>query len=369
MRECGGVIELECLPRQSVSFELPLTEASGDSYINIYVKFGSDTVSEEQLILSQTSFELANIEENSSINLLKIDKKSSKEYLVVEFNGGFLRLNQRNGEVEEYNAFGTEYMLNTAQAKYGRGFLPHIARAPIDNDKYLLSAWGKQGLLESEFSLVSQKAKVLERHIQVVSEFSHTNGLALRFRCTRTIDVYSDGRLDFNFTLKNRLPFARYKLPRFGVRFVMPKTFSETEYFGTGEHEALADFSEHVRLGIYKVKVGDFEERHIKPQESGSRLGTRFVRFTNNKTKAALLIEAKNAPMYFKASNNFTEDFAKAKHQEDLPRRELTAVSIDAYLRAAGSASCGPAPFAPHDTQFGGSPLQFDFRIMPKRGD
>jgi beta-galactosidase len=149
----------------------------------------------------------------------------------------------------------------------------------------------------------------------------------------------------------------------------MPKHFKDTEYFGFGDMESLADFSEHTLLGLYRTKVGEFEEPHIKPQESGSRRGTRYARVTSSKTGAGLLIEADGTPLYFKASKNFTEDFARAKHREDLPVRDVTAVSLDGYLRAAGSNSCGPEPFSPHNKLLGQNPIGFGFRITPIRSD
>ena len=352
-----------------MEFELPITIKTGDVYINFEVLKDGLAVSEEQIILSTANLVLEDIAKESNTNLMSVDKKISKEYVVISFNGGCLRVNQRSGEIDEYTAHGQEYMLTSQDAKFGRGFTPHIARAPIDNDKYIVKDWKKQGLLESDFSLSSQKIKTMESHVLISSKFKHSNGLLARLNVLREIKVYSDGRLDIEFTLKNKAPFTKYKLPRFGVRFVMPKQFSQTEYFGFGDMESLDDFTEHTLLGLYKTKVGEFEEPHIKPQESGSRRGVRFARVTTSKTGAGLLIEASGAPLYFKASKNFTEDFAKAAHQEDLPKREVTAISLDKYMRPAGSGICGPQPFAPHDKLFGAKDIEFAFRITPIRSD
>ncbi len=103
-------------------------------------------------------------------------------------------------------------------------------------------------------------------------------------------------------------------VPRIGVRFRLPKTMNNVEYFGKGPDENYVDRASGSKVGLYKTTAEDMYVPYTRPQENGHRSDTRWVAMTGDKN--GLLIVADNT-IGFNALRNSVEDFdsEEAKHR------------------------------------------------------
>ena len=95
-------------------------------------------------------------------------------------------------------------------------------------------------------------------------------------------------------------------VPRIGVRFRLPVTMNNVEYFGKGPYENYIDRASGSKIGKYKTTADDMYVPYTRPQENGHRTDTRWLAFTNGEN--GLLVVA-DSTIGFNALRNSVEDF------------------------------------------------------------
>jgi hypothetical protein len=108
--------------------------------------------------------------------------------------------------------------------------------------------------------------------------------------------------------------------------------------------------------------VKQFNEPYIRPQENGTRCEVRWLELTDEQGRGMRVAGA--LPLCFCAHEYAPETLAAAKHQEDLHDDGAVFLSVDGFVRGAGSSSCGPDTLEQYwiDLSFG---LEFTFTITP----
>ena len=95
-------------------------------------------------------------------------------------------------------------------------------------------------------------------------------------------------------------------VPRIGVRFRIPKTMNNVQYFGKGPDENYIDRASGSKVGLYSTTAEDMYVPYTRPQENGHRSDTRWVALTGGNN--GLIIVADNT-FGFNALRNSVEDF------------------------------------------------------------
>ena len=107
---------------------------------------------------------------------------------------------------------------------------------------------------------------------------------------------------------------AKLNVPRIGVRFRVPKSWENVEYYGRGPAENYIDRCAGSPVGIYRSTVSELYFPYVRPQENGHHTDTRWVRLTDGKGHG-LLIEA-DETVGFNALHNSVEDFDSEETRE-----------------------------------------------------
>jgi beta-galactosidase len=129
-------------------------------------------------------------------------------------------------------------------------------------------------------------------------------------------------------------------LPRLGVRLALPRDLDTVAWYGCGPGEAYPDSRKHVRVGQYKLSVGEMQTPYTHPQENGSRIDVRTATITSAGGKG---IRIDGAPLFALTARPWTsDDLDAAKHPFELTPRGRLYVNIDYQQSGVGSASCGP---------------------------
>ena len=95
-------------------------------------------------------------------------------------------------------------------------------------------------------------------------------------------------------------------VPRIGVRFRLPASMNQVEYFGRGPAENYLDRNAGSMVGLYKSTAEELYFPYVRPQENGHHTDTRWVSLSTG--KKGLLIQADNT-IGFNALRNSIEDF------------------------------------------------------------
>lgn len=347
------------LPGEKYTFEIfsdALAKYDSDVFVNFTYtdKNTGFEIAKEQLTIFVAEQKCEKID--SVANIKKVNN-----IIEVKFNDGVALFDKNKGLVS-YKVNDVEF-LNQNPIDEMYGFVPHIFRGKIDNDRYLQIFWSIIGLEEAKAKFVS---------CRVVKEFGQTI-IRTRYRfvtrclfilATATVDYVldKDGNIYVTAKLAKTCPLTN-QLPRFGVHAEFNSNFENIEYFGRGPEENYSDFCEHSPVGVYKTNVSKMAHKYIKPQDSGNRGDTRYSVLMNDKGNC-VKFSAQSKLFNFNANHFTLNQLIKANHIEDLPDVDTTFISIDGYVRGTGSGSCGPAPSKEHLIEFNcGYPLSYSFKV------
>ena len=212
-------------------------------------------------------------------------------------------------------------------------------RAPTDNDRSLKREWQALHLHDYTVKVYDTAVTPFSDRTEITASLSF--GWAFRepfARAEMRYTVCGSGELrvqcDAEFS-----PDVSF-LPRFGLRFFLPKTMQTVEYFGSGPFESYVDKHRASHIARFTSAFDTMHEDYIRPQENSSHCFCRYV--TVSSPESALRIESPK-PFSFNASPYTQEELTEKCHNFELERAPYHTLCVDAYMAGVGSASCGPA--------------------------
>ncbi|MBR4452182.1 MAG: hypothetical protein IKS39_10135 [Clostridia bacterium] len=328
--------DIEPCESKAYPLDLKLPKENCDIHINVYYYDGDNEIAFEQIALREKYAVALPAKE------FKLSVADKAKTCAVKAGSVKVTFDKESGYISSITKNKTE-LINQTPAK-AAGFRPNIYRAVTDNDVRRWDDWRKAGYADYDCILDSFKVKDKGNAADVKVRYT------LKGKdCKKPIGkVAVDYSVKANGTIDVKASFApenfrdAYKdIPRFGLTLEMPEDFKGVEYYGMGPDENLSDFYAQSILGIYETDVESMYEPYVRPQESGNRCGVRYVKISNEAGSGLEFAFKKN---YFSFNaRNYTQDLLeKAGHIEDLHSENTVAVNIDGFLRAAGTASCGP---------------------------
>ncbi len=236
----------------------------------------------------------------------------------------------------------------------------NIWRAPTDNDQYISVEWVKAGYNEAQTRVL--KASAVERNGAVVITAEIALAAVFRERIATIhacFTVNRRGEISSELTVQKNgdMPF----LPRFGVRFFLPKACDQAEYYGYGPTESYEDKHYATRLGLFKTTAAENYADTIMPQENGSHYRCDYVTVTN--AQGGGLCVLSETPFSMNLSPYTQEELTAKRHNYELEESDYTVLCADYRLSGIGSNSCGPELLPEYrldETDF-----RFSFQILP----
>lgn len=220
----------------------------------------------------------------------------------------------------------------------------NIWRAPTDNDRKIRRIWA-----EAQYDRVVTRCyrtgcTLQEDNGRVYAKIDSTLSLAPVYM-QRILDihavwrVWADGSVDVRLDVKKNPVFPR--LPRFGVRMVLPERMEQVTYYGLGPMESYTDKHRAACHGIFEGTPDSLFEDYIKPQENGSHWDVSYVALSDG---SRTLSAASAVPFSFNASRYTQEELTEKSHNFELIPSGHTILCLDYRQDGIGSNSCGPEP-------------------------
>ncbi|HVE16199.1 MAG TPA: beta-galactosidase domain 4-containing protein, partial [Chthoniobacterales bacterium] len=230
---------------------------------------------------------------------------------------------------------------------------PNFWRVPTDNDL----GWQQPKLRIAEWKDAVGKATLTSLTGETTDEGGRiTASLALPFKSASTTLTYtlrSDGSLKVEMTLDLGGDKGTPELPRVGVEFALPGSWSHVEWFGRGPQENYRDRKTGAFVGRYTSTVNDWITPYVRPQENGNRTDLRWLKLTNA-SGTGLLVQSDGAPFGATAWPYTQEDLETATHDHLLPHRDTITVNVDGFQIGVGG-----------DTSWG-LPVHDQYRLKDK---
>ena len=204
-------------------------------------------------------------------------------------------------------------------------------------------------------------AKAFSDRVEAAVKYRLALGMETWYECTVQYGIYPDGTVRVTPTLTRKLRGGK-DLPRFGVTVELPAAFSNVEYLGRGERENMCDFRAHAPFGLYKSTVAEMHENYIRPQDNGNHGGTKRLLLTDENGTGVQIL---GAPKFSFSVHNYTQSLlCEAKHREDVYAQNTTFLSVDGFMRGAGTNACGPDTLEKYRFTFQ-KELKFSFWMQP----
>lgn len=327
----SGKVSLDIEPQASKEFTVPVGNLKPQAGTEYFVNFNVTTVEKEPLI--PIGHEIACDQFRLPIENPKKTFKTSGPKLTVSTNGDNLSassskvnfvFNRKTGIVTSYKVDGTEYFSE------GFGIQPNFWRAPTDNDygngmPKRLQVWKESSknfnVTDATVTMDGNNAEVNVNYLlpagnlYIVNYTIYPSGavnVAARFTST-DMDAaqteVSEATRTATFTPGRdaaRKEASKLNVPRIGVRFRLPASMNQVEYFGRGPAENYLDRNTGSMIGLYKSTAEELYFPYVRPQENGHHTDTRWVSLSTG--KKGLLIQADNT-IGFNALRNSIEDF------------------------------------------------------------
>ncbi len=209
-----------------------------------------------------------------------------------------------------------------------------LFRAPTDNDVDLLQRSTMAGFTDQREEILSVERTELQLKVR-----TRITCKAGSFLCIDTYEYCSRGVL---VTSRLRCEKGRGDLPRFGKAFRLDEGFDRVEYYGRNG-ESYADMKEQSPIEMVSCQVSDMTEPNIRPQESGNRCDCQWSSISNGQLRISFW--AVERPYELGVKPYSDRQLLVMKHRED-ENITGTYVTISAFQRGIGTASCGPATAA-----------------------
>ena len=327
----SGKVSLDIEPQASKEFTVPVGNLKPQAGTEYFVNFNVTTVEKEPLI--PIGHEIACDQFRLPIESPKKAFKISGPKLTVSTNGDNLSassskvnfvFNRKTGIVTSYKVDGTEYFSE------GFGIQPNFWRAPTDNDygngmPKRLQVWKESSknfnvtdatvTMDGNNAVVNVNYLLPAGNLYIVNYTIYPSGavnVAARFTST-DMDAaqteVSEATRTATFTPGRdaaRKEASKLNVPRIGVRFRLPASMNQVEYFGRGPAENYLDRNAGSMVGLYKSTAEELYFPYVRPQENGHHTDTRWVSLSTG--KKGLLIQADNT-IGFNALRNSIEDF------------------------------------------------------------
>ena len=180
---------------------------------------------------------------------------------------------------------------------------------------------------------------------------------------TTTYVIYTDGSIDVRATFTTADDF---RLPRLGLQTMLSPALENVSWYGRGPIENWPDRKDAAYVGRYTSTVTDMEEFYVRAQSMGERCDTRWLTLTDKGGKG-LRVESYGKTFDFCALHVTDRDLNDVKYGHRIPeiRRAEVVLTLDAWVRGIGNASCGPGPLPAYDYKPGTHTL--NVRLSPIR--
>lgn len=306
-----------------IALEYTLPEC-GNAYLNLSFMKGENEIGHAQFPLREETVntapapmgEVKVTEEDESYTV----KTADTEYVICKSTLTFLSVKKNGKEL----------------LKAPSGI--QIWRAPTDNEKDWRGTWCWG------FGFHNAKAKTYETFAEcdgktavIKAPFAMTatkNPVALRGDATYT---FTGEGIEISLDMK-RTDRAPDVIPRFGVRFILDKSFHKVTYNGYGPYESYIDTHAASLIGEYEDTVDGMFTPYIKPQENGNRYNCTMAKVEGTDEEITVIGNGFD----FSAIPYTAEVMSNTAHNHGLPESDLTVLSIDYRQNGIGSHSCGP---------------------------
>lgn len=237
---------------------------------------------------------------------------------------------------------------------------PTFWRASTDNDNgyqqsYTAGVW----LAASVARKCTDVAMDIGKE-QVDVTFTYTFSIAEKLQVQTIYSVFPDGAIRVKAVYQGAEDLP--DLPTFALTFRTSAAYSNLEWFAQGPEENYADRNKGARLCRFQNTVETNGTAYVRPQESGTRTGVRWLKLTDVKG-SGIELHSDDKPITCNASPHTALEIEQANHAYELPPVHYTVLTVSGKQMGVGGDDSWGAPVHPEHTLTSDGDHSFTFTI------
>ncbi|MDE3184384.1 MAG: DUF4981 domain-containing protein [Bacteroidota bacterium] len=269
--------------------------------------------------------------------------------------------NHKDGLLHQYIVDENEFI------KEGYDLKPNFWRPPTDNDfganlqKHLIN-WKRAShtytLLGFTIDSSDSKNIKLDMHYSLPDVYAYLD---------ISYEMNGDGIIKVKECMHADPSKQEPMLFKFGMQMMLPKEYSNMEWYGRGPSENYWDRKDAAFVGVYNQTVDQQFGNYVRPQETGNKTDVRWVKLTNEKGRGLMI--AGDTVLNISARHYLDEDLDEGlekhnAHPGELKQRDLTTLSIDLEQTGVGGInSWGTWPLKQYRMEY--KDYSYSFVIRP----
>lgn len=288
-------------------------------------------------------------------SLSKISVSDTPNALNIKGDEFSVSFDKNNRILTSLNYAGREMMYNQSGLQFN--WFRNVSNDKYTDQKYYETVF-ETPLFTYQTNKDGNSVTVLYNSTAIIK-----NDRVIRVPIWIKYEIYSNGVIDVDasFTLTDNREIVR----RLGLQMILPKDYTNIQYYGHGPHENYIDRKASTFVGLYKTTPDEMASEHyVRTQSLGNREEIRWVSLTNNQNKGLKIISKNN--LNFSALHFSDIDIAKTTHDFELEkiRKPEIYLNLDCIQQGLGNASCGPRPLPKYLIPVN-TPMSYSFRIEP----
>jgi beta-galactosidase len=336
-------------------------------FLNVYYKNKKDEgmvpadweVAKDQLVLySHINENKTSLPNSSDLRVRITDSTINFNNSNVKFSFG-----RNDGLLHQYIVGGNNFI------KDGYNLKPNFWRPPTDNDfganfQRTMINWKRAShnfvLLGFDIDSSNPRNIKLNTHFSLPDVYAYLD-INYQLNGEGIIKVTESMRADSS--QKEPMMF------KFGMQMMLPKEYSQMEWYGRGPSENYWDRKDAAFVGVYNQTVDQQFHPYVRPQETGNKTDVRWVKLTDDKGRG-LMIQGDtvlNISARHFLDKDLDEGLEKHNHHSgELKQRDLTTLSIDLEQTGVGGInSWGTWPLKQYRMEY--KDYSYSFMITPVR--
>lgn len=258
-----------------------------------------------------------------------------------------------NGALISWQVDGAEQLMTALE--------PEFWRAPTDNDR------GNQ-MPKRQGCWESAAAERVVRDALIKDDPDGSQQVQISFAVPEA--GQSSGSLNYTFNADGRIRVALELtpegrdlpgVPRVGMKMQIASALDQVTWLGRGPGPSYSDRKQSAFFGQYSLTAGDFFFPYVKPQETGNRMDTFWVTFTDRQG-AGIRVEG-SPQINFSVLPYTVQELSRPKHPWQLNPCGNWAIQIDyGQMGLAGENSWGARPWPEHQLP-AGKTYRYEFTL------
>jgi len=356
--------------------ELVIPEGTKEYFINLSWMFKNDMpfrpagfeVAYDQFVVKATKTTVFSVNKPIAESSLSMIKSSGECFhlkpgeligkdaiaLIIESNGNTYTFDPGSGSITKIVNEGNHFLYGPSKFSFYRPITDNDVK-----DGNGMKIWHSLGI---------NNLKPIVKEISVMPTLYNTPILRFRIEMTNgnksIISIVVDYSADSNGALKIEsviTPAADApSLAKIGLQLLIPKQFCSITYLGK-DTETYPDRNTSGKIGVYNTTPGELFHFYVKPQETGSRMETRWAALRNESGSGLIIIP--EIPMAFSAWPYNEQLVDKSLHINELIEDDYITVHLDGRQTGVGTASCGPDVMDKYLIK--NQPVRFVLTILP----